>query len=622
MRTQLTCLGAGALLSACTQTLPLGRNDSTVVVLQKDVTVTQDGTPAILGLQLSGDAAGPHVLLAFDPNPNSFGVSWLPPSADGGAPQITFTATPNAPAGPHLLTLRATNTVTGSSGAAQLNLTVAIAAQVAGNRDPSLGWDGGLVEVVTTSVQPALFQQYIPDIDALAALHPPHMHVQVYEAPWQGETMDPIMDWNFDLLDSFVKDLVTVGDGQPELQINVPLKVHTLNLTYGPDIDLYAAYCADLVAYYNKGSFSYGTGTVTNPNRDQYKIHNWGILNDFNTGDNMTVHYVTVYNEAVMQMRAVDDTIHVSALEFSDDGATVRPSGTKGFMNGFALPPDDGGVAQPVDSVAVHMYATPAQGSTVAAGGTLDVNVFAKVAQFRQDVKDIRTALSARADLAATPIWVTQSNVNANFAIDGISQSSGKPFMNDPRGTDAFFASWAPYMFSQLGQQGNASFSHWVYTSGHDPGDASVDLDLQNAEVNYDDARKFLSYWVDKAMADAFPAGGVPDILPVTTTETAAQPTVDLLATRRGDGSVVIMVSNLAVVDPDTDIDGHGLPRTVVVDLHALAGTVSSGSLLTIDTNTDRALGPMAPPSFALPADLRVPVYLGGYGVAFLTLTP
>jgi hypothetical protein len=92
---------------------------------------------------------------------------------------------------------------------------------------------------------------------------------------------------------------------------------------------------------------------------------------------------------------------------------------------------------------------------------------------------------------------------------------------------------------------------------------------------------------------------------------------VETLAVKNSDGSVVLMVADHAVRS-STDNNGPGDPRVVAIDLSGL-GTFSSASLLTIDTNTDVANGPAATP---VTPTAHMTIQLGGYGVAFLKLTP
>jgi hypothetical protein len=71
-------------------------------------------------------------------------------------------------------------------------------------------------------------------------------------------------------------------------------------------------------------------------------------------------------------------------------------------------------------------------------------------------------------------------------------------------------------------------------------------------------------------------------------------------------------------MNPVTDDNGPGAPRTVIVDVSAL-GPFISATQLTIDASTDPTQGPSATP--VAPAS-RMMVTLNGYGVTFLQLQP
>jgi hypothetical protein len=204
-------------------------------------------------------------------------------------------------------------------------------------------------------------------------------------------------------------------------------------------------------------------------------------------------------------------------------------------------------------------------------------------------------------------VWVTENNVNSDYDRgDGISLCNGNQFVPDPRGTSAFFAAWKPYVFSQLGKAGNQGLIHWDYADN-----------TQYGEVEMNTGNKYLSYWVEYWLGHKFPWDGVapgPDILTLNATETS---TVEMLATRNSDGSVVVMIADHAVGSP-TDDNGPGAPRTVVVDVSAL-GPFTSASQITIDANTNTASGPV---EVAIAPAQRIPVTLAGYGVTFVTLIP
>jgi hypothetical protein len=102
--------------------------------------------------------------------------------------------------------------------------------------------------------------------------------------------------------------------------------------------------------------------------------------------------------------------------------------------------------------------------------------------------------------------------------------------------------------------------------------------------------------------------------LNLASTETT---TVETLATMSG-GTVLVMIANHAIMNPATDNNGPGAPRTVIVDVSALSA-FSSATQLTIDGSTDPTQGPSATP--VTPAS-RMMVTLNGYGVTFLQLLP
>jgi hypothetical protein len=205
------------------------------------------------------------------------------------------------------------------------------------------------------------------------------------------------------------------------------------------------------------------------------------------------------------------------------------------------------------------------------------------------------------------PVWVTETNINADFA-DANGKRACNPtqtFVTDRRGTSAFFAAWRPYVFSQLGKVGNQALYHWAYNS-----------DQQYGEVDLS-GNTYLSYWVDKALASIYPSTGAapgPAILQMLATESTS---VETLATKNADGSIAVMVIDHAVASA-ADNNGTGAARTVIVDVSGL-GTFSSASMVTIDATTSLTNGPS--PVSVTPA-ARMAVNLGGYGVAFLTLKP
>ena len=172
------------------------------------------------------------------------------------------------------------------------------------------------------------------------------------------------------------------------------------------------------------------------------------------------------------------------------------------------------------------------------------------------------------------------------------------------RGTSAFFAAWRPYVFAELGKAGNQALYHWDY-----------DSDAQFGEVDYSSGNKHLSYWVDYWLGQVYPQSpAAPDILALTISETT---TVETLATRNSDGSVLVMIADRAVLSP-TDNNGTGDRRTVVLDVSGL-GAFTSASQLNIGATADLTSGPQPSPVTLAP---KLAVTLPGYGVTFLSLKP
>ena len=146
-------------------------------------------------------------------------------------------------------------------------------------------------------------------------------------------------------------------------------------------------------------------------------------------------------------------------------------------------------------------------------------------------------------------------------------------------------------------------------------------------EVTYATDQPYISYWVDYYLQRYFPYCA-PDepatctakgssILTWSTSEPASNQTVEIFSTENSDGSVVVMAADHAV-NGTNDNNGHGAPRTVILDLSQL-GSFTSASELTIDANTNIATGPVA---VNVSPSAQMTLNMGGYGVTFLKLVP
>lgn len=698
------------VFSACVgEPLDLGHNTASLTT-QSSIVVDQDGTPVTFKVHanLSGSETLQSLAVAVNGDPlpgGGFGApvydvsgqdAWITLSANMGSPPAAYGAdgadagSAGSDGGP-VYTL----TVTANSGLRALasdpiNVDVAVVASVA--PQPTDALHGHLQEFIGTGFQPADWQnQFFPPeapddggsdagddgsaegdaaLDATAAalgsgdggagfgdagalalldrLAPNHIVIQLMNGgaiPLHSWSDPPLgTDWNFDELNAIVQPVLRyaqVSGAQVELQVkDFP------NAIAPTDTASFATYCADLVHYYNDpNGFIWGDTTFRSPR--PIPIPWWGILSDWNVTMSAG-EYAEIYNAVVPAMLEVDPTIQFSAFEFAVF------SSLRGDAHYF-LPPFLQQVlpTAPINAVSLHLYASslPPDEATP----PTDASLFAAVpnsfvSQLNYVVPTVQAAMGS-----ATQVWVTQNNVNSDSPTpQGYSQTDlTELFIDDPRGTSAFFAAWRPYVFAELGKVGNQGLAHWEFTSGHCPPTATqycatfapdsgidaaaLDTDIQNAEVNYTTLQPYLSYWVDQSLGRMFPSAPPgPTLLQVKTTEsnvanyTASGPSIDVLATQNLDNSVVVMVVDIAPERPDT-VNGSGQPRTVIVDLSALLTsldasappTFSTASTLTIDKTTVQEPSLVNLPTVPDTSNPRVTLtFPNGYGVIFLKLNP
>jgi len=461
---------------------------------------------------------------------------------------------------------------------------------------------------MSTSFQPAewdyqFFTNHPTATGPLGSLNPAHVRIQaISQAVPQTTT-----GWSFSMLDDIVQPVLSVGDHSPEFQVAVaPSFMYLPNTKQFTDgtFATFGTYAANLVSYYNGPGIPNPSGgaNLISPVANSYPIKYWGIHNEPNingfgkgVGGNTTdpytpSDYVTLYNTVVPKMQAANpDPSHpltFVAVELADFGT---------WENDF-LPPFVSGVTAHVDVVATHFYSTCNQSDT-------DQVVFNTIPNFAAGVKNIYSILQKNPMLVNVPVWITENNVNADFqGANGFSTCNPtQKFVDDTRGSSAFFAAWRPYLFSQVGQAGAEALYHWDFAA-----------DAQYGELDDQTGNYRLSYWVDKALQQYFPNPPGGDILQLTNSDNT---NVEALAVKNADGSVVVMVANHAV-NSIGDNNGTGSPREVTVDVSAL-GNFSSGTELTIDANTSVTNGPTAQNVTFAP---QMTFTMNGYGVVFLKL--
>jgi len=455
---------------------------------------------------------------------------------------------------------------------------------------------------MSTAFQPAEWDDQFFTLNpngatTLQALNPHHIRLQaVSEGVPQGSEGTTSTAWDFSVLDAIVQPVLGVGDHSPEFQIaKAPAFMYAGQNSSNSFTDLtfstFATYAQNLVQYYDTGGFTANGALYQSPAYQQgYDVTWWGIYNEPNLNNNLTPQqYTDMYNALVPAMQATDPNLKFAALELADFSGQVSAW----------VPPFIGGVTAHVDVMATHFYSTCDQTTT-------DATVFGSIPGFVTDVQAFYSDMQANPALTGVPVWVTENNVNADYALsDGTSACNpGQVFVTDLRGSSPFFAAWRPYVFSQLGQAGIQALYHWDFGA-----------DQQFGEVNYNTGALQLSYWVDYVLGQTFPTTAGSQVLQHTSTDNADLETLPVI---NSDGSVVIMVANHAVLNPATDNNGTGVPYAVTIDVSAL-GSFSSATLTTIDKTTDPATGPL---TTTVAPTAQITIDLNGYSVGLLTLKP
>jgi hypothetical protein len=574
----------------------------TVALGSTSVVVPQDGAVGQLAVAISGPTGTPTVTVGGLPT----GIT-AQFAATGTGPSGTVTLTGGAAVPAGIYPASVTVALAGQSETENFSVVSAVVAKVLNNTDSALGVSGHLQQFTSTNFQIAEWTEGFFGSGStttarqttLNSLQPQHIRLQPLSLaiPMRANN-GTATDWDFTLVDQTVLPVLASADHSPEFQIAKPpdwmLDPNTGYLDMANHLNDFANYAANLVLYYNKGGFDWGGTHFQSPSSTPIKW--WGIFNEPNLNGLASTDYVQLYNTVVPAMLAVDPTIKLSALEFSDYGLG---GGSAGDPEQY-LPAFVSGVTTQVNVVSTHLYGTCNQQTT-------DQALFDNVPVFVDNLQYFYQTLQGVPSLANVPVWVDENNVNADYSdINGMSVCNpGQTWVLDPRATNAFFTAWRPYVFSQLGKAGNQALYHWEYTGGP-----------QYDEVD-SNGNTLLSYWVDKALQNAFPAtpaSPAPSILALTATDTSS---VETLAAKASNGAVTVMVVDLAVDSP-ADNNGVGDPRTVVVDVSSL-GNFYSASVLTIDSTTSPSKGPSG--VGVTPAG-RITVTLPGYGVAFLTLKP
>lgn len=568
---------------------------ATSATLPADGTSTQSVTANIT--RPSGDTAS--VSLSVVSAPTCLNANITSPGS-GSSGTVVFTAPNCTPAGTWPLTIQASDGTTTAS--ATYKLTVAIVVSITQRSNGSQPF----TEAMSTSFQPAewdytFFQSEPQALPLLNGLNSHHVRLQPVS---EAVPEDANQNWDFTKLNAILEPVATQDDKSPELQLaTAPAWMNDSNgHLLSAHFQDFANYAADVVAYYNTTTGFTDSQGVQHVHATYTPITYWGIFNEPNYNGLTADQYVQLYNLVAPAMLAASSNVPIKlvGLELGDYYDTTHQA----YITAFAQ-----NVTEHVDVVATHYYSTCNQSDT-------DATVMATVTNdFLPEFQFLAKAMqgSPNSSIASAPLWVTENNVDADFAAsNGYSTCNpSQKFVSDARGTSAFFAAWRPYVFSQLGKAGNQALYHWDF-----------DADQQYGEVNFNNGAPYLSYWVDQALENYFCGNSAttcsaPTLLNVGSTEVSGSQTMEALATEDSDQSVTVMLVDHAV-NSSTDNNGSGAPRTVIVDLSALPA-FSHGTQLTIDSSTSMSTQPTAS---SIQPSAKMTFTLNGYGVTFLHFTP
>lgn len=598
--------GGGASAPPTTQLPPI-----TISLSASSTTAPVNGISPFLTVTLQRAAGDSNpVTLTVVPLPSNVTPQITSPGT-GSSGTISFSAAGTATPGTYAVTVNATEG--GSTATSPLSLTVLSAPAtvnitVSPTVNTSVGFGGQLQTFMTTTFMAAewdrSFFPALPSATAtLGTLNPQHIRVLTNN---EGIPQQPDQSWDFSVLDATVDPVLSVGDHSIVLVLAAaPFWMDNQNTQLPPsNFQYFAKYAQQMVQYYNTTAGFTDSNGVQHVHTPFTPITYWGIFNEPDANGLSAADYANLYNLTVTAMQAAGSLV---PLKF----VAVELGGT--FPNDY-VPGFISGVTAQVDVVTGHNFA-------VCGWNNLDVDALNAIPLFFVPyAQQFASLLANSSKLSQAQLWLSDNNVDSDFAIGNGAGACTDPFELDPRGTSAFFAGWRPYVFSQWAQAGSHMLSHWNFNQ--DP-----TLTTMTAEVTYTTGQPYISYWVDYYLQRYFPycapdepstctAGGA-SILSVTSSEPAGLQTVEPLAVRNADGSVVVMAVDHAVNGPN-DVNGPGAPRNVVLDLSQL-GVFTSANVLTIDANTDLTSGP-TPVSVGPAAQMTLS--LGGYGVSFLKLIP
>jgi hypothetical protein len=371
---------------------------------------------------------------------------------------------------------------------------------------------------------------------------------------------------------------------------------------------MFAGYMRSLVEYYNLGSTTVteadgSTHTLTNPSGTSHRIVWWELLNEPSISSPANPYqpvgpypatpaftqaqYMTMWNAVTVAMLAADPTIKLvgPALPYI---AVNSPNGGAGDYISPLL-----SQARKPDAISFHGYSVVSNEST-------DLQEFAGtpsgglgLAGIVGGLHHVQAQMSSLTD-TSIPIWLDE------FGFGGMGVTD--PYL---RPTHAFGSAYTAAAFALLSQEPQltilANFSFSLQSL--------PDLSLLNPAANH---QPVLLYWLYQAVGVNFPAGQT--ILPYTgyAPFSPSAPDLAIYATRAGDGSVSVLLSNVMPASP-ADKGGLGVARDVQLTLKS--GPFAHITLTAVDATTPLDSGPVVT---SLPSGNTATVHLPGYGVAIV----
>ncbi len=298
---------------------------------------------------------------------------------------------------------------------------------------------------------------------------------------------------------------------------------------------LFAQYMARVVGWYNKGGFTDENGVYHASGHIGW-VHTWEIWNEPDSGSEIPVStlqdrhapffspqdYALLYDEVTKAMRAVDPTIVTGGPAVIGYQVSTYTNYIGGFLSH---------VTQPVGFLSIHFYSTGdrrqpdeavLQNLTDGYSETIDA-VQRLMHQMKRNI----------------PLWVDEL---------GFNESSVLPV--DPRGSSPIGYAFAADAFIQGEVRNVAQINQFPFAGNQ-----------QNGLVDFKTSQPFRTYWLYVMLAHAFPPGS--QMLAMTHLPSGV---VALSAIGADRQKLHILLVNMRAASAK-DINGHGVPHTVCIDL-------------------------------------------------------